>query len=171
MKLAVGLVVLGAFLAGDLTVGGEVPDMTFKTVDGKEVKLSELNKDGKVVVIISWSLDCPSGAVPRINDLAKKYGDSKKVSIVGVSAYGDSSEKISAYVKDNSLTYPVMHDSDKSVSKALGAKRVNTTYIVVGGKLFYRGGCMKNGKDKVVQAIDAALEGKEAPASDKDKLG
>lgn len=171
MKVAVGLAVVAALLAGDLTVGGEVPDLTFKSVDGKECKLSDLNKDGKVVVIISWSLDCPSNAVTRINEVTKKYADNKKVAFIGVSAYGDSAEKISAYVKDNSVAYPVMHDADKSVSKTLGAKKVNATYVIVGGKLFYRGGCMKNGKDKVVDAIEAALAGKEAPASDKDRLG
>ncbi|HYF00064.1 MAG TPA: redoxin domain-containing protein [Planctomycetota bacterium] len=170
MKAAASLLALG-LLAGDLTVGGEVPDMTLKSIDGKESKLSELNKAGKVVVIVSWSPDCPSGAVPRITEVGNKYAGNEKVAFFGVNAYGETAEKCAAVVKDQGVKYPVVHDEDKSVSKALGAKKVNAAYVIKDGKLFWRGGAMKNGKDHLEQAIEAALSGAAAPPSDKDKLG
>ena len=170
MKAAAGLLALG-LLAGDLTVGGEVPDMTLKALDGKESKLSELQKEGKVVVLVSWSPDCPSGAVPRITEVGNKYAGNDKVAFFGVNAYGESADKCAAVVKDQGVKYAVVHDGDKSVSKTLGAKRVNTAYVVKDGKLFWRGGAMKNGKDGLEKAIEAALSGAEAPPSDKDRLG
>ncbi len=170
MRYAAALIVLLARLA-DIKVGGEVPDINFKSVCGKELKLSELNKEDKIVLVVSWSLECGSTAVSRVDEIAKKYGDNKRVVVIGVSAYGDTADKILEYLKKNDLKYPVMHDADKSVSKTLGAKRVNMAYVVSGGRLFYRGAVMRNGKDKVVDAIEAALEGKPAPKSDQDKAG
>lgn len=170
MKAAASLLALG-LLAGDLTVGGEVPEMTLKTLDGKAYTLSELQKEGKVVAIVSWSPDCPSGAVGRITEVGNKYAGHDKVVFVGVNAYGETAEKCSAVVKDKDVKYPVVHDADKSLSKTLGAKRVNTAYVIKDGKLFWRGGAMKNGKDHLEQAIEAALSGAAAPPSDKDKLG
>ena len=170
MKTAASLLAL-TLLAGDLTVGGEVPDLTLKSLDGKEQTLSELQKAGKVVVLVSWSPDCPSGAVGRITEVGNKYADNEKVAFFGVNAFGESAEKCAAVVKDQGVKYGVMHDADKSVSKALGAKRVNTAYVVKDGKLFWRGAAMKNGKDHLEKAIEAALGGAAAPPSDKDKLG
>lgn len=169
MKIAAMLAM--AALAGDLAVGGEVPDMTLKSVDGKESKLSELKTAGKVVVIVSWSPDCPSGAVPRITEVGNKYAGNEKVAFFGVNAYGETADKCAAVAKDQGVKYTVVHDGDKSVSKVLGAKKVNAAYVIKDGKLFWRGGAMKNGKDHLEQAIEAALSGAAAPPSDKDKLG
>jgi peroxiredoxin len=170
VKSMVGLA-LALALAGDLKVGDEVPDTVFKGVCGKELKLSELNKEEKVVVLVSWSVECGSGAVPRLNDIVRQFAEQKKVQFIGVSAYGDSAGRILEYLREKDLKYPVMHDADKAVSKMLGAKRANLTYVIAGGKLFYRGAVMKNGKDKVAEAIEAALGGKPAPESDQDKAG
>ena len=173
MKVASSLALALALLApaDGLTVGGEVPETSFKAVDGRELKLSDLVKDGKIVVVVSWSLRCPTNAVARVDELAKKYREEGKVVIVGVSAYGDTPEKIQEYLKEKDPAYPVMHDADKSVSKRFAARKVNAAYVIVEGKLFYRGGAMRNGKDCLGEAIEAALGGKSAPPSDRDKLG
>jgi len=171
MKFAAATALALLAFAGDLKVGDEVPDVTFKAVCGKELKLAELNKGEKVVVVVSWSVECGSTAVSRINEIARKYAENKKVVLIGLSAYGDSVEKIQEYLKSKEPGYPVMHDADRAISKMLGAKRANMTYVIAGGKLFYRGAAMKNGKDKVVDAIEAALGGKPAPESDQDKAG
>ncbi len=174
MKVAMGLAFALALMARaeePLRVGGEVPDIDFKLVDGKELKLSDLAKEGKVVMVVSWSPSCGSNALDRVNEIVKKYAENKKVVPIGVCAYGDTAEEMKRYLKSKEMDYPVMHDADKAVSKKLGAKRVNSTYVVAEGKLFYRGGVMRNGKDKVADAIEAALGGKHAPESDTDKLG
>jgi peroxiredoxin len=164
MKLAVGMAVLAALLVpADLAIGGEVPDIAFKAVDGKECKLADLCKAGKVVVIVSWSKECPSNALTRVDEVAKKYEANDKVAFIGVCAFGDTADGISNYLKDKAAKYAVVHDADKSISKTIGATNVNKTYVIKDGKLFWRGGCAKNGKDTVVDAIEAALAGKAAP--------
>jgi peroxiredoxin len=166
MKFAVGLVVLAAFLAPQ-QVGSDVPDLSFKSVDGKECQLHALCKSGKVVAIVSWSVDCPSGkpCIPRATEVAKKYAGNDKVVFLAVSSYGDTAEKLAAYVKENSISYPVVVDADKKIGRALNAKQVNSAYVVKGCKLFWYGGITKDGKDKLVDAIEAALGDKGAPES------
>jgi len=169
MKLAVSLVLAALLLPQGLEVGKDVPDLKLKSVDGKECTIAGLSKEGKVIVIVSWSVDCPSGkpTIGRSTEIAKKYADNAKVAFVGVSTYGDTEDKIKSYAKDQNITYPIVHDGDKAIAKALGAKQVNSTYVIKEGKLFWKGGVTKDGKDPVVDAIQAALEGKPAPASNK----
>ncbi len=171
MKLAVGLVVVAALLAPapDLTIGGDVPDISMKSLDGKECSIKGLTDAGKVIVVVSWSVDCPSGkpCIPRATEVAAKYASNEKVAFVAVSSYGDAADKLSAYAKENSIAYPLVHDGDRKIARHFGAKQVNSAYVISGGKLFWRGGILKNGKDSLVDAIEAALGGKPAPESDK----
>lgn len=168
MKVAMGLAVLLAFApAGDLTIGGDVPDIALKSLDGKEAKLADLKT--KVVAIVSWSSDCPSGkpTIARSTAVAKEFADNDKVAFYAVSSYGDKEEKLKTLIKELEIKYPIVCDSDKSIAKTLGARQVNSAYVIKEGKLFWRGGVTKNGKDDFAAAIKAALDGKEAPASDK----
>ncbi len=166
MKLAVSLAVIAAFLAPQ-QVGSDCPDIKFKSVDGKECQLHALCKEGKVVVLVSWSVDCPSGkpCIGRNTEVAKKYAGNAKVAYIGVSSYGDTADKLAAYAKENSIPHPIVCDADKSIAKTLGAKQVNSAYVVKGCKLFWYGGITKDGKDKLVDAIEAALNDKPAPDS------
>jgi peroxiredoxin len=171
MKLTMGILVAAALLApaGELKLGEPVPDITLKSLDGKECSLKGLTDAGKVIAIVSWSVDCPSGkpCIGRNNDVAKKFAGNEKVAFIGVSSYGDAAEKLAAYHKENSLTYPLVHDGDRAIAKHFNAKQVNSAYVIAGGKLFWRGGVTKDGKDGFADAIQAALDGKPAPESDK----
>jgi peroxiredoxin len=165
MKVALGVTAILALLAPQgLEVGAAAPPLELKSLDGKTCNLAALAKE-KVVVIVSWSVDCPSGkpCVPRATDVAKKFADNPKVAFIAVSSYGDAPDKLQAYAKENGIAYPIVHDGDKKIGKALGAKKVNSAYVFSGGKLFWRGGITRDGKDPLVEAIEAALSGKPAP--------
>ena len=168
MKLAVSLALMALLAPQGLEVGKDVPDLKLKSVDGKECSTADLSKEGKVIAIVSWSVDCPSGkpTIPRSTEIAKKFADNAKVVFVGVSTYGDTEDKIKSYAKDQGISYPLVCDSDKAIGKALGAKKVNSAYVIKDGKLFWKGGVTKDGKDPLADAIQAALDGKPAPASD-----
>ena len=100
-------------------------------------------------------------------DSANENESSANVAFIAVSSYGDVADKLSAYHKENSLPYPLVHDGDKAIAKHFNAKQVNSAYVIAGGKLFWRGGVTKDGKDGFADAIQAALDGKPAPDSDK----
>ena len=48
---------------------------------------------------------------------------------------------------------------------------LNSAYVISGDKLFWRGGVTSKGTDGLADAIQAALDGKPAPDSDKKFAG
>ncbi|MFN3484451.1 MAG: redoxin domain-containing protein [Planctomycetota bacterium] len=173
MKVMLGAVAALALLVPQgPEVGAPAPAVELKSLDGQVCNLAELSKE-KVVVIVSWSVDCPSGkpCIPRATEVAKKFADNPKVVFVAVNSYGDAPDKLAAYAKENGIAYPIVHDADKKIGKALGAKKVNSAYVFAGGKLFWRGGITKDGKDPLVEAIEAALSGKAAPEGNRNFAG
>lgn len=174
---ALGLVlVLALSVRDDLKIGEPVPDIALKTLDGKELRLSDFRKDGtkngdgEVVVIYFQSVKCPSRLkAGTIKDMAGKLtADSKPVRFIAVFAYGhDSRDVVSGFVQEHALPYPCVLDDGKAVARHLGARKVNTTYVLGrDGKLVYRGAFVTRKGEPVAEAVKAALEGTTPPASD-----
>ena len=179
MKVAMMIAVaLAAFApAGDLKIGEAVPDTTV----GKD-SLAALTKEGKVVAVYFWSQDCPYGPplAHRLKEADYKFSGNDKVKIFIVSAFGEPAEKGQAWYKDSGLKSPFVFDEGKKLAKHFVPKQVNATFVIdAKGNLVYRGGICDDkvdGKTKAVEkiqnrnylieAINAALEGKAAPASD-----
>ncbi len=175
MKTTMGIAVLLAALASAaaLEIGKEVPDITFKSIEDKELKLSDMTKEGKVVAVVSWSPSCPSGknCISRATEIAGKFAGEKKVQFIAVCSYGDTRESLKEYCRQNGITYMVCYDEGGKIARHFGARKVNSAYVVREGKLFWRGGILADGKDSCADAITAAVEGKPAPPSDREKLG
>jgi thiol-disulfide isomerase/thioredoxin len=162
MKFAMAVAVVMALLAprAGVELGKETGDVAL----GKDLSLAGLKKDGKVVAVYFWSQDCPFGPpmFGKLKEVAAKYNDNKKVQVVAVSAFGEPSDKAAAWAKDNDLKCPMLFDEGKPIARFFGTKKVNSTYVIdAKGVLVYRGGL-----EPVVEAIEAALEGKAAPKSD-----
>lgn len=164
-------VALAATFAGDLKVGEVVPDVALKTMDGKEIKLADLRGEkGQVVIIYFQSEKCPTALKPDVvKRIAEKYAkEDSKVKFVAIfSFHGDTADGIKAYCEKNEIKYVCVWDDEHKIAEHLGAKKVNTTFVLdKDGKLVYRGGFTTKKDDTVVQAASAAVEGKSAPASD-----
>ena len=167
MKVAMmALALLALAPAGDLELGKPVGDVAL----GKD-SLAALTKDGKVVAVYFWSSDCPYGP-PNFDNIKKvdaTFADSAKVKVVIVSSFGEPEAKASAWAKDAGIKSSFLYDSDKHLAKHFNPKKVNATFVIdAKGNLFYRGGISVNEyKDNLLlEAIKAALDGKEAPKSD-----
>jgi peroxiredoxin len=145
--------------AADLEVGKPVPDVKIG-----DKSLAELTKAGKVVAVYFWSQDCPYGPpqFAKLKDVASKYAANEKAAFIAVAAFGEKEDKVAAWAKDNELKAPLVFDAGRAVATHFGARKVNYTFVIdAKGNLVYRGGF-----EPVVEAIDAALEGKPAPKSD-----
>lgn len=95
------------------------PDFKLNTMDGNQVTLSELR--GKIVVINLWATWCPPcrAETPALEKSYDQYKDSGVV-ILGVNLTDqDSLSDVQAFVREFSLTYPILLDRDGSVSKSL----------------------------------------------------
>lgn len=163
--LMVPALLLGAAMVwgGDVAELGKVaPDLKWKTLDGKEVSLSDLRKsdkeEGKVVVIHFWSYKCPSGKVilDQVKAMAEEC-EKKGMVFVGICAYGESEAELKAFAEKNGIEYALCFDVGKAGAKGLGAKVVTATYVLdKEGNLVYRGGW-----EKAMDAASATNDGKE----------
>ncbi len=132
------------------TAGDAAPDFTLKGLDGKDVTLSALTKQGKIVVIQWFNPDCPfvvkhyEKGGNTFNDMQAKYG-SKNVVILGINSgaagkQGAGKERNEKAVKDWKIAYPILLDESGTVGKAYGAKRTPEMFIVTpDGKIAYHG--------------------------------
>src|SRR5258706_2882010 len=166
MKVAVMIAVaLLAFApAADLKLGEPVSDVAL----GKD-SLAALTKEGTVVAVYFWSCDCPYGPPNYVNIKAAsdKFAENKKVRIFVVSSSGEPEAKGVAWAKDSGLKATFLFDEGKKIAKHFTPKKVNATFVVdAKGNLVYRGGIATEKENFLIEAIQAALDGKAAPTSD-----
>jgi hypothetical protein len=150
--------------AADLEIGKPVSDVPL----GAD-SLAALTKEGKVVAVYFWSCDCPFGPpnYGNIKAAADKFADNPKVKIVVVSSSGEPEAKGAAWVKDLGIKAAFVHDGERKIAKHFMPRKVNATFVIdAKGNLVYRGGIAGEKGNFLIEAIHAALEGKEAPRSD-----
>lgn len=131
---------------GSVKVGDKVPDFSVRTLDGKSVKLSELQKDARrtktgVVVLSFWCSTCHSCRdVEHL--LAELYKDYEgQAAVMALAANSDETAKsVAAFVKKNGLELPVVLDPSGDAADLFGVKRTTTTVVIDGnGVLRYCG--------------------------------
>ncbi len=181
LVVVAGLCVAATSPRAELKLGEVVPDVAFKAYDGEAYKLSDFRADpekkaeGQVVVVYFHSEHCPAQIpVDAVKKIADNWKDPKSgVKFLAFFAYPrDNEKRIGEYIQEHKLAYTCAWDTEKKLRDHFGAKQVNMTYVLdKNGKLVYRGGLavMKGksvSKETVVEAVEAARKGTEAPKSD-----
>ncbi len=164
------------------TVGSVAPTFVLKDTDGKEHKLADLTKEGKIVVLFWFNPECPYvvkhfNESKTFNDLATKYKD-KKVVVMAVNSnaadgQGAGLETNKKAKKDWSMDYPILLDTTGATGKAFGAKNTPATYVIAAdGTLAYAGAIDDDSSDGkpgktnyAAKAIDELLAGKKVTTS------
>ncbi len=139
-------VVLSLFVslaaADELKVGDTAPDFTMMGSDGKSYSLSELNKQGKAVVVAwfprAFTGGCTKECTSFKNDGAKMRG----YDVAYFTASNDAVDKNKAFAESLNVDYPILSDPDSSVAKKYGvlnpagtAAQRWTFYIGADGKI------------------------------------
>jgi peroxiredoxin len=98
-------------------VGSEAPDFTLQSLDGKEVKLSDLR--GKPVMLNFWATWCPPcrQEIPTIRDAYKEKGESN-YEVLGIATQSDRAT-VEAFAKELGINFPVLPDADNRVTSDL----------------------------------------------------
>ena len=126
---SIGLVTFGlATSANALSVGDAAPDFALTTLDGKNVRLKEFR--GQVVLVNYWASWCGPcrQEMPLLEDMYKKY-NKLGFTILGVNVEQDNS-KAKAYLRDVSVTFPILLDPQNIASKLYNVNAMPTTIIV-----------------------------------------
>ncbi|MDD3393350.1 MAG: cytochrome c biogenesis protein CcdA [Anaerotignum sp.] len=111
------------------------PDFELKDQFGNIHTLSEYK--GKTVFLNFWATWCPPcrGEMPRIQEIYEEYGGNQEdVIILGVAAPNlgneKSEEEITAFLEENSYTFPVVMDESQEVFQQYGISAFPTTFMI-----------------------------------------
>ena len=118
-------------------IGNLAPDFELQTLDGKNLKLSDLR--GKAVLLNFWATYCGPCKIemPWFVELQKEYGP-QGFQIVGVANDDASTEDIAKFAKEMGINYPILIGKD-SVSDSYKVSVLPTTFFLDrDGKLIAR---------------------------------
>ncbi len=104
------------------------PDFTLKSLDGKNIKLSE--QRGDVVMINFWASWCGPclQEMPALEQLHQRYKD-LGFTLLGVNVEQDLKEA-KAYLNKVNVTFPILFDVTNQVSNEYEISAMPTTYLV-----------------------------------------
>lgn len=169
-----GIVVAHTFMMeggpreGALKVGQKVSDFSITTLDGKTVKLSELQKDKKgsekgVVVLSFWCTSCHScrHVDGDLAKLAKNY-QGKAIVMAFDANLADTPKEIEKFLKKSGVSVPVAIDLHGKAADIFGITKTTTTIVIDGeGVLRYCGQFKQRNGGSAEDALRAVLAGNE----------
>ena len=163
MKLSLSrilpVILLACFMnsAGAAAISGPAPDFTLKSLDGKNLKLSEMA--GNVVLINFWASWCAPcrEEMPLLNALHNKY-QPLGFTVLGINVE-EQVDSARGFLEDFPVDFPVLLDNRNQVSQLYEVIAMPTTVVVDrDGKLRflhkgYKSGDEKKYRDMVKQLI------------------
>jgi peroxiredoxin/outer membrane lipoprotein-sorting protein len=120
-------------LRGDLLANGTAaPDFTLSTVSGRPMRLSDLIKGKKALVLDFWFRDCPPCRL-ELSHIKSAYREFRKNGIEFLAVdCADSPETVAQFIKQQGFSFPVVMDTagKGSMNGVYGVKAFPTTYVI-----------------------------------------
>ena len=146
-----------------ITKSGIAPDFALETLDGKNLRLSDLR--GKAVLLNFWATWCGPCKIetPWLVELQKQYG-SQGLQVVGVAMDDSGKEDIAKFAQDMGVNYPVLLGKEAVGDEYGGVPALPESFFIGrDGKIVDRIIGLK-GKGDIEEAIRKALDTKPATA-------
>jgi peroxiredoxin len=129
LAMSVPILALLAFLIFELTKQSPAPNVTFTTIEGKQISMASLK--GKVVLVNFWSTDCRT-CVTEMPALASTYNayKAKGFEVIAVAMPYDPPAQVLNYATQKKLPFPVMDDGLGDIVRQFDDVSLTpTTYI------------------------------------------
>jgi Ca2+-binding EF-hand superfamily protein/mono/diheme cytochrome c family protein len=126
---------------GEVGIGRMIDDVKFRTLDGKELSLGSF-KDRKGLVIVMTSATCPVSKryLPSVAKLAAELRDQGLGLLLVNALVSEKPEDIRSQLAAAGVTAPYVHDTEKKLSLALGARTTTEVFLIDAARsLVYRG--------------------------------
>ncbi len=110
-------------------VADKAPEFSLPAVDGKPISLSGYR--GKVVMVHFWATWCPPCVeeMPTLETLYRALRG-KDFEVLAISADEDGAGAVTAFMRKNRLSLPVLFDPGGTVASSYGTFKLPETYIV-----------------------------------------
>jgi peroxiredoxin len=110
-------------------VKGEAINFTLPNIDGKRMSLKDFR--GRVIMLNFWATWCSPCRVemPSMENLYKKFKDRNFI-ILGISVDNNRIRRLSNFIKEFGITFPVLLDKDGKIANRYGVKGIPTTFII-----------------------------------------
>ncbi|HQS44105.1 MAG: thioredoxin [Methylotenera sp. 24-45-7] len=127
--LPVIVVALIAFVALQLNNKPTAPEITFTTIDGKQISMASLQN--KVVLVNFWATDCP-GCIKEMPELINTYNEYRQqgFEIIAVAMPYDPISQVINYSKSQALPFPVTHDNNAEIVAKFGQVSLTPTAFI-----------------------------------------
>ncbi|MCG8379071.1 MAG: TlpA family protein disulfide reductase [Proteobacteria bacterium] len=116
-----------------------VPDISLKTIDGKQVALNSLR--GKTILISFWATSC-STCTQEIPHLVDLYNDmnAEGLEIIGIAMSYDPPNLVLNFSENRNIPYTIALDIDGSAAKAFGNIIATPTNLLIDpdGKVIFK---------------------------------
>ena len=108
------------------------PVLTFTTMEGKQIRLSDLR--GKIVLINFWATSCGI-CLKEMPDLIRTYQQyrTRGFEVIAVAMHYDQPGDIRAYVRKQGLPFPVVFDRDGSLAREFDQVAATPTTFLIDG--------------------------------------
>lgn len=115
-----------------IEIGKSAPDFELTKLDGTNVKLSDLK--GKKVILNFWATWCGpcQQEMPDMEAFYKEHKENVEILAVNYtpSEKGGEEEKVSNFIKEKGITFPVLLDKNIDVTTAYKVITIPTSYFI-----------------------------------------
>jgi len=115
----------------------ELPSIDIKMVDGRNFNTSEIDNDGKPIIISFWATWCKP-CVKELNTIADEYidwQDETGVKLVAISIDdARNMQKVAPFVNGKGWEYEVYVDPNGDMRRAMNVNAVPHTFLLNGNK-------------------------------------
>ena len=139
MVKRIGISLLAAFWS--LCLLAALPEVTLRSIDGKEVNVSQLSSTGKPVILsffATWCKPCMR-ELKALDELYADWQEETGVEIYLVSIdQGQDIQKVAPLVNGNGWTFQVLLDPNGTLKRAMNVQNVPHLFVIDSkGKIVY----------------------------------